>query len=253
LARALLRMNLPVRQLAVTRQPAPEAPTAARPESSYAKIISAVRKWDARAYGGKLAGSAAESLRRIRLPKWQLPHQFRPTVSWRKAALALSRDLRLLQAQWPNQLRGKLVLNVAAVSVVLALAIMAAIARHQSTTSPVADSSSSSTITAPKQPVPAVDQQTVAPSSLKPHASVRDGGAPTASFKRVWAGKDEIDYIADDVTIRHFRPLPTPKKSAIWSKQVNIGNDVTVRYFKAPQVPAVQPAAQQAVDEAVKD
>jgi GAF domain len=253
LARALLRMNLPVRQLAVTGQRAPEAPTAARPESSYAKIISAVRKWDARAYGGKLAGSAAESLRGIRLPKWQLPHLPRPTVSWRKTALALRRDLRLLQAQWPNQLRGKLILNVAAVSVVLVLAIMAAIARHQSTMSPVADSSSSSTITAPKQPVPAVDQQTAAPTSLKPHASMRDAGAPTASFKRVWAGKDEVDYIADDVTIRHFRPLPTPKKSAVWSKQVNIGNDVTVRYFKAPPVPAVQPAAQQAVDEAVKD
>jgi hypothetical protein len=118
---------------------------------------------------------------------------------------------------------------------------------------PIADSSSSSTITAPKQQVPALEQQTVAPSSLKAHASARDAGAPTASFKRVWAGKDEIDYIADDVTIRHFRPLPTPKKGAIWSKQVNIGNDVTVRYFKAPQVPAVQPAAQQAVDEAVKD
>ena len=253
LARALLRMNLPVRQLPVTRQRAPEAPAEAMPESSYAKIISAVRKWDARAYGGKVASSASESLRRIRLPKWQLPRVPRPTVSWRNTALALRRDLRLLQAQWPNQLRGTVVLNVAAVSVVLVLAIMAAIARHQSTVSPLADSSSSSTITAPKQPVPAVDQQAVAPPSLKPHASVRDAGAPTASFKRVWAGKDEIDYIADDVTIRHFRPLPTPKKSAIWSKQVNIGNDVTVRYFKAPQVPAVQPAAQQAVDEAVKD
>jgi len=260
LARALLRMNVPVRQLAVTRQRAPEEPTAAMPESSYAKIISAyaeiitaVRKWDARAYGGKLAGSAAEGLRRIRLPKWQLPQLPRLTASWRKTALALPRDPRLLQAQWPNHLRGKLVLNVAAVSVVLVLAIMAAIARHQSTISPVADSSSSSTITSAKQPVPVVDQQTVAPSSLKPHASGRDAGAPTASFKRVWAGKDEVDYIADDVTIRHFRPLPTPKKSAVWSKQVNIGNDVTVRYFKAPTVPAVQPAAQQTVDEAVKD
>ena len=253
LARALLRMNRPVRQLTVTRQRVPEAPTEATPESSYGTIVSAVRKWNARAYGGKLASSAAESLRRIRLPRWQLPRMPWPTVSWRTTALALRRDLRLLQAQWPNQLRGKLLLNVAALSVVLVLAIMAAIARHQSTVSPVADSSSGSTITAPKQPVPAVDQQTVAPPSLKPHPSVRDAGTPTGSFKRVWAGKDEVDYIGDDVTIRHFRPLPTPKKSAVWSKQVNIGNDVTVRYFKAPSVPAVQPAAQQAVDEAVKD
>jgi hypothetical protein len=253
LARALLRMNLPVRQLAVTRQRVPEAPREARPESSYGTIVSAVRKWNARAYSGRLASSAAESLRRIRLPKWQLPRMPWPTVSWRTTTLALRRDLRLLQAQWPNQLRGKLFLNVAALSVVVVLAIMAAIARHQSTVSPVADSSSGSTITAPKQPVPAVDQQTVSPPSLKAHPSVRDAGAPTGSFKRVWAGKDEVDYIADDVTIRHFRPLPTPKKSAVWSKQVNIGKDVTVRYFKAPSAPAVQPAALQAGDEGVKD
>jgi hypothetical protein len=62
-----------------------------------------------------------------------------------------------------------------------------------------------------------------------------------------------VDYIADDVTIRHFRPLPTPEKSRLWSKQVKIGEDVTVRYFKSPPVPTVQPAAQQAVDQAVKD
>ena len=258
LGRALLRMNLQVRQLAVTRQRAPEVPAQARPEAAYpsfyAKIISAVRKWDARAYGEQLASSAAEKLVRIRLPKWQVPRISRPRLSWHKTALArLHRDLRLVQAQWPSRFRGKLLLNVAALSVVLVLAIMAAIARHQSTISPVADSSSSSSTTAPAPAVPAFDQQIVDSPPLKPHASAREAGAPTSSFKRVWAGKDEVDYIADDVTIRHFRPLSTPKKSAVWSKQVNIGNDVTVRYFKAPPVPAVQPAAQQASEQAVKD
>ena len=254
LARALLRMNQQVRQLAVTRQPVPEKRAQERSEPAYAKVISAVRKWDAGAYGAQLASSAAECVRRIRLPKWQLPRLARPRLSWHKPALErLHRDLRLLQAQWPNQLRGKLLLNVAAVSVVLVLAIMAAIARHQSTILPVADSSSSGRSSVPAQAVSAVDQPIVAPPSLKPNASLRGAGAPTSSFKRVWAGKDEVDYISDDVTIRHFRPLPTPKKSSLGSKQVNIGKDVTVRYFNAPPMSTVQPAAQQTVDGAVKD
>ena len=254
LARALLRMNQQVRQLSVARQPAPEAPTQERLEPVYAKMVSAVRNWDARAYGAQLAVSAAENLGRIRLPKWQLPRIGRPRLSWKKNVVhRLRRDLHLLQAQWPTQLRGRLILNVAAVSVVLVLAIMAAIARHQSTILPVADSSSANRISVPSQAVSAVDQSIVAPPSLKPNASVRDAGAPTSSFKRVWAGKDEVDYIANDVTIRHFRPLPTPKRSSTWSKQVNIGKDVTVRYFNGPPVPTVQPAAQRGVDEAVKD
>jgi putative methionine-R-sulfoxide reductase with GAF domain len=256
LARALLRMNQQVRQLTVTRQRAPEVPTEARAESSYTQILSAVRKWDARAYGAQLAGSAAEHLRHIRLPKWQLPHARRPRLSWHKPALErLHQELLLFQAQWPSWSRGKLLLNVAAVSVVLVLAIMAAIARHQSTILPVADSSSGNTTPVPAQPLSAVDQQIVAPPPLKPNASAsaRDAGAPTASFKRVWAGKDEVDYISDDVTIRHFRPLPTPKKSSAWNKQVNIGKDVTVRYFNSPRLPTAEPSGQQASEQAVKD
>ena len=254
LARALLRMNQQVRQLTVTRQRAPEVPSEARAESSYTQILSAVRKWDARAYGAQLASSAAEHLRHIRLPKWQLPRARRPRLSWYKPALErLHRDLLLFQAQWPSRSRGKLLLNVAAVSVVLVLAIMAAIARHQSTILPVADSSSGNTTPLPAQPLSAVDQQIVAPSPLKPNASARDAGAPTASFKRVWAGKDEVDYISDDVTIRHFRPLPTPKKSSAWNKQVNIGKDVTVRYFNSPPLPTAEPSGQQASEQAVKD
>ena len=253
LARALLRMNQQVRQLSVTRQPAPEAPAQERSEPVHAKIISAVRNWDARTYGAQLAASAAKNLGRLRLPKWQLPRLALPRLSWNKTAVdRLRRDLHLLQAQWPAKLRGRLILNAAAVSVVLVLAIMAAIARHQSI-SPVAASSASRTTAAPAQAVPAVEQQIIAPPSLKPNATLRDAGAPTSSFKRVWAGKDEVDYIADDVTIRHFRPLPTPEKSSLWSKQVKIGKDVTVRYFNGPPVPTVQPAAQQAVDQAVKD
>lgn len=50
-------------------------------------------------------------------------------------------------------------------------------------------------------------------------------------FKRVLVGPNEVDYIADDVTIRHFtKPVPPSHTPAI-TKQVDIGDDVTVRVF----------------------
>lgn len=51
-------------------------------------------------------------------------------------------------------------------------------------------------------------------------------------FRRVRVGPNEVDYIADDVTIRHFtRPVP-PSPAHSGYTQVNIGDDVTVRIFK---------------------
>jgi signal transduction histidine kinase len=55
--------------------------------------------------------------------------------------------------------------------------------------------------------------------------------APSPAFRRVQFGRNEVDYVAEDVTVRHFlaRPAGTPVRS-VW-KQVAIGEDVTVRYF----------------------
>ena len=55
--------------------------------------------------------------------------------------------------------------------------------------------------------------------------------APSQAFRRVQFGPNEVDYVAEDVTVRHFinRPRATRTRS-VW-KQVAIGNDVTVRYF----------------------
>ena len=54
--------------------------------------------------------------------------------------------------------------------------------------------------------------------------------APGSAFRRVRIGPNEVDYIADDVTIRQFtyRPARPPRIS---DRQVKIGNDVTIRYF----------------------
>ena len=59
--------------------------------------------------------------------------------------------------------------------------------------------------------------------------------SPSRGFKRVRVGPNEVDYIADDVTIRTFEtPHPKPLVRAD-GKEVSFGDDVTVRYFaKSP-------------------
>ena len=58
-----------------------------------------------------------------------------------------------------------------------------------------------------------------------------DQRAPLA--RRVRVSENEIDYIKDDVTVRHFTPQPAPHRVRAGNSEVAyIGDDVTVRYFK---------------------
>ena len=55
---------------------------------------------------------------------------------------------------------------------------------------------------------------------------------PTHSaFRRKQVGLNEVDYVAEDVTIRLFTPGRMPTPAAHLSRQVHFGRDVTVRYF----------------------
>jgi hypothetical protein len=71
----------------------------------------------------------------------------------------------------------------------------------------------------------------------RPSASKTSGGvtenrnAASSAFKRVRVGQHEVDFIAEDVTIRHFTPKFAPRQVPTWTKQVTIGDDVTVRNF----------------------
>ena len=75
-------------------------------------------------------------------------------------------------------------------------------------------------------------------------------GAPNPAFRRVWVGQNEIDYVSEDVTIRHFttsKPAPLQVQSGY--REVQFGKDVTVRYFGtkpavAPQTRPVSTAVQ---------
>jgi hypothetical protein len=55
--------------------------------------------------------------------------------------------------------------------------------------------------------------------------------SPSSAFKRVRVGPNEIDYIAEGVTIRHFTTKPALPRVRGGYKEVHIGEDVTVRYF----------------------
>ena len=93
--------------------------------------------------------------------------------------------------------------------------------------------------------------QPAPPVSLKPltgiHPSVtRTGGrakeskGPLSAFRRVQLGPNEVDYDAEDVTMRLFAPRPVPGRLRQVSRQVNIGDDVTVRYFASEPAPRAQ-------------
>jgi len=63
--------------------------------------------------------------------------------------------------------------------------------------------------------------------------------AAWSAFKRVRVGQNEVDYIAEDVTVRYFTDESASQGMRVRYKQVDFGEDVTVRYF-APK-PSIGP------------
>ena len=59
------------------------------------------------------------------------------------------------------------------------------------------------------------------------------GAAARPRFRRVQVGANEVDYVAEDVTIRRFTNPPPPRsRPGSGFKQFDVGDDVTVRLFK---------------------
>ena len=258
-SRAVLRMNSQIRQLVVKQ--APQAP--ARPAnvpSRYDEAVATLRQWDVRAKLSTFGAAVRAHLHRVRLrqarvAQWHWPQISFPSlrVPWGKLAFAKFRRTNpAFRIKWPRE--SQLHWNVAAVALILALAMIAAIARHSSTTPPVSASSPTSEPAAALPALSPAEQPIVQAASSKAVVvgHVHDADAPSSSFKRVWVRKDEVDYIANDVTIRHFRPQPAPTKTRAWKKQVNIGEDVTVRYFNSPPAPATT-SSTEATERSVKD
>jgi hypothetical protein len=88
---------------------------------------------------------------------------------------------------------------------------------------------------APGQPLP-VDNTTKPASNRR-----RDTAAPNSAFRRVRIGPNEVDYIAEDVTIRQFRTVPAKPQTQNSEKETNFGDDVTVRYFAYTPITVATP------------
>lgn len=95
-------------------------------------------------------------------------------------------------------------------------------------------------------------QTNVANSNSESSAGATDSKPPGSGFRRVRVGHDEVDYVAEDVTIRHFTSNAARPQVLAGERLVNFGEDVTVRYFGpkpgvAPQIQPV-PAAERSVE-----
>jgi hypothetical protein len=90
---------------------------------------------------------------------------------------------------------------------------------------------------APARAVSAHQSETV------PDDEAKQTAVPAQGFKRVRVGPEEVDYMAEDVTIRTFQTRPEEgqiPRSA--HHQISFGDDVTVRYFAStPTLESGQP------------
>jgi hypothetical protein len=78
---------------------------------------------------------------------------------------------------------------------------------------------------------------------------MEDRKAASSAFKRIRVGQNEVDYIAKDVTIRRFTPTPAPPQMPVGEKQVDFGEEVTLRYFASePPVASKAPTVSAATD-----
>ena len=80
----------------------------------------------------------------------------------------------------------------------------------------------------------------------------KDAMVPGPAFRRVQVGPNEVDYVTEDVTIRHFTTHPTGTQAGSGGKRVNIGKDVTVRYFSKKSTFVSQTAAESSATQASK-
>ncbi|MGA8374309.1 MAG: GAF domain-containing protein [Candidatus Sulfotelmatobacter sp.] len=61
---------------------------------------------------------------------------------------------------------------------------------------------------------------------------VKEAKPARTTLQRVRVGKNEVDYIRDDVTVRYFTHGPAPQRRRVAESRIAyIGDDVTVRYF----------------------
>jgi hypothetical protein len=158
-----------------------------------------------------------------------------------KDAIAITEPVR---RAFPHDLR----LDVAAAGVAIALGLAGWIAfdHHRAETTKDSARTKSNAFsqhvfqtTAEPSPANRASKPPIAPGGAKSTKAAR------SPFQRVRVGPHEVDYISEDVTIRHFTTPATPSHVRGANQQFAIGDDVTVRYFAyKPQIgPKTPPAS----------
>ena len=128
--------------------------------------------------------------------------------------------------------------TLAAAVLILGVASWVAYSTHRAA-SPLQSSQSSA-----KPESASLEQQPVLPTKIVQSVVAAKPRTTLVRRQRGERGNTEVEYIGDDVTVRHFTPRPAPNGILVGSNDVHrIGDDVTVRYFtpKPSIVPAKQP------------
>ena len=175
-----------------------------------------------------------------------VPHAVQPTGEpglWQTVKAATAITQMVARVAWD-----KLRWDVAAAVVSTALVVVSWVA-YDHRPAPPPDASSLQRSNAAEQQVPAKLSGGNRISTPQTATGGTEGmKAAGSAFKLVRVGRNEVDYIAEDVTIRRFTPKPAPPHMRVGEKQVDFGEDVTVRYFAsrppvASQAPPVSGAA----------
>lgn len=119
--------------------------------------------------------------------------------------------------------------NLAAPAVLLALVISSWIAYDRLRLSP--EEPAQRVLNVPAPAAAAVSPQAANRDQPQNVVKETDANSATPPFRRVRIGENEIDYVAEDVTIRHFTNNPAPPRPRRWNRQIDIGEDVTVHYY----------------------
>jgi hypothetical protein len=220
-------------------------------DSMYAKMSAAVRHATSTARVPELVKETIARLQSLSLPNLRWPRVSLPTFEYPRIPLRTLRWRSAFHSTWSSRaVLSEFRWQLAAVALLIVGAVAAPIVRHRSTSSAVNSSGqipspAASQISSP-DPLPVSTTAKPQPGTLP-----RDAQAPNRAFRRVRVGKNEVDYVADDVTIRRFQTGSATIETRPSKKEVKIGEDVTVRYFNGQHLPQAQPAS--ATEQSVRE
>jgi hypothetical protein len=82
-----------------------------------------------------------------------------------------------------------------------------------------------------EQNIPAKPSGALPETSSSPTQPVAKAHRALPAFRRVDVGPNEVDYVAEDVTVRIFTPRRKANSVQRGNNDVDVGDDVTVHYF----------------------